>query len=478
MDKRYTKLAKNTGVMLAGNLSSKLISFLLLPVYTHYLSTSAYGESDMINVYASILLSLITCCVADGMFVFPKKEDDEGKQRYFTSGLAFVLGSFTIVALLLLLLDILFKPQQGVILLDKWWIYLMSFSMFIQLYFQQFALSLEKTTLYSISGVVLTVLMAVLAIILLPINGLSGYLLSIVLANIGSALFLLVSCRFHRYVSIHSIDIEYLKRLLKYGIPLIPNSVMWWLMNGLNRPLMEVQLGLSAIGIYSVAYKFPTVLSMVFQVISHSMSITVVDEFGKADFNAFYNRILRILTMSVLFVGAILCVCSKWLIDVFADADFYPAWQYMPLLTLAVIFQCMGSFIGNIFMAEKKSKYFFYSSLWGAGTSIAFTLLFIRLWGLLGVCIAMGCSFLVMFVIRVYYAWENIDLFSIKYYLFSFAAYISLVVMSTMDLSYIWLLTGLFMYFIVAFLINRDEVLSLVNAFLKTKVNRNIDNNN
>ena len=182
--------------------------------------------------------------------------------------------------------------------------------------------------------------------------------------------------------------------------------------------------------------------------------------------------------MSVLFVGAILCVCSKWLIDVFADADFYPAWQYMPLLTLAVIFQCMGSFIGNIFMAEKKSKYFFYSSLWGAGTSIAFTLLFIRLWGLLGVCIAMGCSFLVMFVIRVYYAWENIDLFSIKYYLFSFAAYISLVVMSTMDLSYIWLLTGLFMYFIVAFLINRDEVLSLVNGFLKTKVNRNIDNNN
>lgn len=465
MDKRYTKLAKNTGIMLAGNLSSKLISFLLLPVYTHYLSTAAYGESDMINVYASILLSLITCCVADGMFVFPKKEDEDGKKRYFTSGLAFVLGSFTVVALLLLALDALFKQQQGVLLLDKWWIYLMSFSMFIQLYFQQFALSLEKTTLYSISGVVLTVLMAVLAIILLPIYGLPGYLLSIVLANIGSALFLLVSCRLYNYISFLQIDRDYLKRLLNYGIPLIPNSVMWWLMNGLNRPLMEVQLGLSAIGIYSVAYKFPTVLSMVFQVISHSMSITVVDEFGKPDFNTFYNRILRILTMSVLTVGAILCVGSKWLIDVFADTEFFPAWQYMPLLTLAVIFQCMGSFIGNIFMAEKKSKYFLYSSLWGAGASILFTLLFIRFWGLLGVCIAIGSSFLVMFAIRVYYAWEHINLFSIRYYILSFLLYILLVILSTFDVAFYWLIFAVVLYFVFAYLLNRLDIHSI---YLKT----------
>ena len=452
--------------MLAGNLSSKLISFILLPVYTHYLSTAAYGESDMINVYASILLSLITCCVADGMFVFPKKEDENGKKSYFTSGLVFVVGSFIVVAFFLFFLDVVFEYQQGVFLLDKWWIYLMSFSMFIHLYFQQFALSLEKTVLYSLSGVVLTILMAALAIVLLPIYGLPGYLLSIIIANFGSALFLLISCRQYKYISIPYLNKVYLKRLLNYGIPLIPNSAMWWFMNGLNRPMMEVQLGLSAIGIYSVAYKFPTVLSMVFQVISHSMSITVVDEFGKPDFNVFYNRVLRVLTMAVLFVGVFLCVCSKWLIDVFADTEFYPAWQYMPVLTLAVIFQCMGAFIGNIFMAEKQSKYFFYSSLWGAGASILFTLFFIRLWGLLGVCIAIAGSFLVMLVLRIFYAWKNINIFSINYYLLSFASYILIVVLITLDVSLVVIVLGLILYLFITFLINKQEIGVILNNSL------------
>lgn len=444
--------------MLAGNLSSKLISFVLLPVYTHYLSTAAYGESDMINVYASILLSLITCCVADGMFVFPKKEDENGKKGYFTSGLVFVVCSFIIVAFFLSLLDKIFENQQGVLLLDKWWIFLMSFSMFICHYFQQFALSLEKTLLYSVSGVVLTILMAALAIILLPIFGLPGYLLSIIFANVGSALFLLISCRQYNYISPRHLDKDYLKRLLNYGIPLIPNSAMWWLMNGLNRPIMEVHLGLSAIGIYSVAYKFPTVLSMLFQVISHSMSITVVDEYGKPDFNVFYNRVLRVLTMSVLLVGTILCVLSKWLIVVFADAEFFSAWQYMPVLTLAVIFQSMGAFIGNIFMAEKQSKYFFYSSIWGAGASILFTILFVYLWGLYGVCIAIAASFLVMFVLRVFYAWDKINLFSIYYYLTSFVSYTIIVILITLDVSTILIVLGLIAYLFVTFLNNKKEV--------------------
>ena len=472
MDARYKKLAKNSGIMLAGNLSSKLILFLLLPLYTHYFSTEAYGESDMIHVYASIILSLVTCCMADGIFVFPKKEDDYGKKKYFSSGLFFVICSFALMASLLYVLDIFFPQQHGVILLDKWWIFLMALSMFIQQYSQQFTLSLDKTGIYSLSGVVLTILMAVLAILLLPIYGLEGYLLSIVLANLGSSLFSFFLSKQYLYLSIKHIDKEYLKRLLFYGIPLIPNSVMWWLMNGLNRPLMEINLGLSAIGIYSVAYKFPSVLSMVFQVISNGMSISVVEEFEKPDFNVFYNRILKVLTMSVLMIGVVLCVFSKLIISIFADAEFYPSWQYLPVLTLAVIFQCMGSFVGSIFMAEKKSKYFFFSSLWGALASIAFTLLFIRLWGLMGVCVAITGSFLVMFVCRVYYAWSKINQFNIQYYLLSFLFYSLLVALVSFNASVFWIIIGVCVYFVITFLLNREELSVIINT-IKTRLGNN-----
>lgn len=473
MGGRYAKFAKNTGIMLAGNFSSKLISFLLLPVYTHYLSTASYGESDVISVYSSILLSLVTCCVADGIFVFPKKEDEEGKKRFYTTGLLFALCSFSGIAFLLMILDAVFQQQSGVLLVDKWWIYIMSFSMFIQLYSQQFALSLEKTTIYSLSGVVLTVLIAVLAIILLPLYGLSGYLLSIVLAHFGCALFTFIFSKQYLFISIRHIDKENLKKLLGYGIPLIPNSVMWWLINGLNRPLMESTLGLSAIGIYSVAYKFPSVLSMIFQVISNGMSISVIDEFDKPDFNLFYNKILRVLTVSVLLIGVILCISSKLIIRIFAAEEFFPSWQFMPVLTLAVIFQCMGSFIGTIFMAQKKSKYFFFSSLWGAVSSVGLTFLLIRPFGVMGVCIALTGSFLIMFVLRVYYAWQSINMFNIRHYVLLFAFYSMIVALVTLNLNIIIIIASVLVFISTTYLLNKQDLIMLYEQFRKKLIKQN-----
>lgn len=469
MDSRYTKLAKNSGIMLVGNLSSKLISFLLLPVYTQYLSTEAYGESDMINVYASIFLAIITCCVADAMFVYPKSENDIGKKRFFTSGIVFSIITFSIFAFFLWFLDsfsISFKG--GVLLLDKWWIYFSALTMFIQQYCQQFTLSLEKTLNYALAGILLTFLMAILAIVLLPKYGLSGYLLSIVIANIGAALFSFFASKSYRYLSLKFIDKDYTKKLLSYGIPLIPNSLMWWLVNGINRPIMEVQLGLSAIGIYAVANRFPSVLSMIFQVIGKGMSISVIDEFKKGDFNIFYNRILKVLTLSVIVLGIFLCFFSKLIIKVFTDAEYFPSWQYMPLLTLAVIFQCMGGFVGNVFMAEKKSKYFFYSSFWAALTSLFFTFVLINYLGLFGVCLAIVLSFLVLFVTRIYYAWKHIDAFNVKYYVFIFTLYIIFVLIITFDVSIYLQLLAIIVFLLMSYFLNKDDV-SSVFKMVKSK---------
>lgn len=465
MDNRYIKLAKNSGIMLAGNISSKVISFLLLPVYTKFLSTAAYGESDMISVYASILLAVITCCVADGMFVFPKKENEEGKAKYFTSGLLFVIGTFSLLALLLFALDLIFDREStsgGILLLDKWWIYLLSFSMFTQQYCQQFTLSLEKTVCYSLTGVVMTILLAVLAIILLPIYGLPGYLWSLIIANFGAALFSFITSKSYLFFSFKSLDYQYIKNLLGYGVPLIPNSIMWWLVNGLNRPLMEHYLGLSAIGIFAVASRFPSVLTVIFQVIGQGMSISVIDEFNKKDFNEFYNRILKILTVSVLFVGVVLSLGSKIIIRVFAAAEYFEAWKYMPMLTLAVIFQCMGGFVGNVFMAEKKSKFFFYSSFWASLASILLTILLINVWGITGVCIAVIGSFLTLFVMRVYYAWKHINLFSIKYYTLSFILYLSVVVLITLECNIFIIIAAVSIFLMAMFLMNKKDIMALV----------------
>lgn len=42
-------------------------------------------------------------------------------------------------------------------------------------------------------------------------------------------------------------------------MPLVPNNIMWWLVSALNRPVMEIYLGMEAIGLFAVANKFPSV---------------------------------------------------------------------------------------------------------------------------------------------------------------------------------------------------------------------------
>ena len=469
MDTRYKKLAQNSVIMLVGNLSSKLISFLLLPVYTHYLSTEAYGESDMVNIYASIVLAIITCCVADAMFVYPKSEDDEGKKSFFSSGIAFTFITFIFLAVIISLGGFFSFPYKaGVLWEDRWWIYLMAMSMFVQQYCQQFTLSLERTINYAVSGIVLTVLMAVLAILLMPIYGLMGYLLSIIAANVGSGMFSFFTSRSYKYVSLGHIDKIYTRKLLAYGMPLIPNSLMWWVVNGINRPFMEVQLGLSAIGIYAVANRFTSVLSMVFQVLGKGMSISVIEEFNKDDFNYFYNRILKVLTLAVLVMGGFLCLFSKPIINIFTDLEYHSAWQFLPLLTLAVIFQCMGGFLGNIFMAEKKSKYFFYSSFWSALTSLILTILLIKPLGLYGVCLAIVLSFFVIFITRVIYAWKHISSFYIPYYVFIFFLYILFVTLVTVDIAIYIQVIFLLFFLSVAYLFNKDD-LKQIYKIIKNK---------
>ncbi len=463
MDKRYKRLGKNTFIVFVGNAGSRLIGLLMLPYYTSHLSTAAYGASDIISTYASILLSLVTCCIADGIFIFPHDANQEERTKYFSSGLLFTLSSFFIWALVAFCLH---KCFSGFISENAWWIYGLTLSQFLQIYIQQFTRSIDKMTIYSVTGIVQFASIAGFAFLFLPNYGLSGYLWSLILANIVAALFSFLMSGAKQYFSFSSISKSHLMDLLKYGIPLIPNTIMWWLINGINRPIMEVNLGLDAVGVYAVASKIPAILSMLFIIFSNAWTITMLEEFGKPDFNLFFNRTVKLLFF-VMSIGAVLLIISsKLLISVFASNEFYDAWRYVPVLTIGVLFQSMSGIVGGVFSAEKKSKYFFYSSIWGAASSLIFTIIGVHLLGLMGVSIAVSGSFLCMAIVRIYYAWKHINLFNIKYYviimLFVILAASAMVLFDT----YIIPVVTSIIAIVSILFINKSELISVKQLFL------------
>lgn len=471
MDSRYKRLGKNTALVFIGSAGSKIIGFLMLPFYTHYLSTEEYGVSSLITTYSSISVAIFTCCIADAIFIFPKNADREGRKKYFSSGIAFLACTFTLCAIVFGILNLCGKTfdWRGTFFEMTWWLYAFAISEYFQRYSQQFCMSIDEMKVYVISGVVQTLALALLALVLLPKFGLSGYLWSIVGANFIAGLYTLITSGEWRYASLDSFSKPHLKELLSYGIPLIPNGLMWWLVNGVNRPIMEQTLGLAAIGIYAVAGKFPSLLNMLFMIFSNAWGISMLEEFHKPDFNAFFNKTVKALYFVIIIGGCIITLCSKELIRIFAAPEYFEAWRYVPLLTLSIILQCLSSLVGGVFSAEKKSKYFFYSSIWGAVVSVALTWPLIKLYNIAGVAMAVALSFLCMTIVRLKYAWKHINMFDSKYFILVMLIYIAYIYVNYMDLSFYVELVAFSITIGLILLMSKKEINAIIIRLKKRK---------
>ena len=456
MDSRYKRLGKNTALVFMGSAGSKIITLLMLPYYTRILSTSDYGLSDLIATYASIMTSVVSCCISDAIFVFPKNADRENQKKYFSSGFVFSIASYALWAIITCF--VCYVGDRGTISRYAWWIYAMTISYAIHGYLQQFNLGTDKMVVYSTTGIVQVGGMTVLAFMLMPKYGLQGYLLSIIISNVIAAIFSLVASSSYYFFNLGLIDRSHLTELLKYGIPLIPNTIMWWIVNGINRPIMEASIGLNSIGIYAVANKLPAVIAMLFGVFSSAWSVTLLEEFGRPDFNAFFNKTTKVIFFGISLFTVLFILCSKIIVMIFAAPEFFEAWMYVPVLSVGVLLSCMSGLIGGIFSAEKKSKYFFYSSIWGAASSLVLTVIGVKMMGLMGVCLAVAASFLIMVIVRLCYAWKYINMFSIKYYVVLLLLLVAVSVLMIMSRNTFFTLSVSIVLMFLMLLMNRKEI--------------------
>ena len=382
---KYKRLGKNTFLVFIGNTGSKLIALVMLPFYTSWLSVEDYGVTDIINVYVSFLVSIVSCCIAESIFIFPKGQKVEKQKQYFSSGIVFVLQAFFVSFLLFGTVDVVSSMYgfSNSFTNYLWLIYGLMVATLLQQFLQQFTRSIDKMIVYGMAGIVLTLLTAICSFVLIPLEGVLGYVLSLILANLFTGVYSFLFSGSYKYCSLASVNNECCREMLQYSVPLIPNGVMWWLVNALNRPVMETYVGLHGIGLFAVANKFPGIISMIFAIFVSSWQISVLEEYGKDGYGSFYNKIFRGVVLILLVLLVIVTFISKWLVSFFTSLDYLDAWIYIPVLTLGV---------------------------YGGLSSIVFNFLLIPLWGIWGAVLSVVLSFMVMSVSRVAYSWTYVKL--------------------------------------------------------------------
>lgn len=394
MDK-YKRLVSNTMIFAIGTFSSKLLTFFLTRLYTTVLTKAEYGITDLIQQSGNLLLPLITLGITNAVVRFGL-EKGVRKSDVFTTGLLSLGGG----SLLLLAIS----PLLGRIELlsgNVWLLCLFVLMSSLRSLCAQFVRADNRIRLFAIDGILSTVTTIGFNVLYLVVLdwGVFGYIFSLVCSDFLSVLFLFFTARLAPFIQFGALDRSVSKSMLKYAVPMIPNTVLWWITNMSDRYIVTHIWGEDYNGLYAAAYKIPSLIMLVSGIFMDAWQISAVTEEKERD--KFYSRVMSMYSMLLFLMASVVILFTRVVPHVLFAPQYYEAWRYIPLLVISMVFTCMVNFLGSIYMVEKKSIRSLITAAISAVINVALNLLWIPIYGVNGAAAATLVCYLVVFAIRL-----------------------------------------------------------------------------
>lgn len=451
-------LTKNTVLLSIGTLLTKGINFMMIPLFSSWLTTADYGTFDLLVTYVTLLVPFISLSNSEAIFRFSIDSDDKEKRKYISVGACIsVLNTFIISMVLLLFLT-----------LSNWNLafpfFALLLSEMILNHFQGVARALKKLQIYAIASVISTIgiALAVTMLVFVLHQGLSGIIYGYALGYFIGELYIFAKVRYWNLFSWCSLSSETMKAMIKYAYPLVPNNICWWIIDASDRTFINLLLGATSNGLYAIACKIPNFCSSVCNMFIISWQEAAIDALEIEQRNKYYNYIFNktISVMVSLCAGTLSLnyFCFNYL---FSDR-YYDAYHYVPILITSLFFSTLTQFLGGINIGLKRTKENGVTTIIGAAVNILVDVFLILKVGIYAAAISTIVSNFVMFIIRLHRL-SNEVIFKISKENILYALYyIYMLVMSykmnCLYISFINLLAAVVMFI----LINRTFIFSFL----------------
>lgn len=359
------KFIKSSGIYFVGSVLTKLISFLLLPMYTNYIEPSDYGTYDLYNTCIYFLCCVLYLDIWCGIMRFMYEYEGEEKKKPITSGFVIFFLSSTLYTLILIGVSFVFTVEY----LPFWWLY--GLLMNSQTFVGYIARGYGKNVLYTSAGLAGSITTIAFNIILLVYCHMD-YSALIIASCIGFATnisIVLIGVKLPNILSVKNFDLGMFKELFFFSLPLCINSVAYWFLNNYNTVAITYTLGSSANGYYAIASRFGSMITlfttcfqMAWQELAYSKSAK------ENNLSEFYsvatNSYIRFLGMGLVMLIPVIYIIFPIMID-----DSYASGkELIPIYLMATIVASISTFLGNTFGAIKKNNLVFITT--GAGSIV------------------------------------------------------------------------------------------------------------
>lgn len=408
------RLLQNIGLISIGQFSSKLLSFLLVPLYTSVISTKEFGLFEIITTTVLLLIPILTLTMSEGVMRFCLDDGVDGIQ-VLDIGL-FITFTGILFLLLCYPITLLFHG------INQYYFWFLAFYITTAYHsiLMQFLKGRDKVALYSICGIIGTVITIILNVVFLLILkwSIQGYMLANIFGHLSVILIIVFSQKIWFFpIRVQSLNKSLAKRMLAYTIPMIPNSISWWISNASDRYIMRMFFDVGVVGVYSVGYKIPSILSILSMIFMSAWHISAVQEFGSKNSALFFEKVFcKYFSINCILASGLIAVAKTLGLLLYRN-DFFIAWKVSVILIFAFLLYSFSTFFSSIFISAKNTKTLFISTMVGAVFNIIFNFLLIPNYGMVGAAVATTGSYFVSMLYRMIDS-QRIFKFKINYLTF------------------------------------------------------------
>ena len=397
---RTTRFLKAIGLYAIGNLGSKLITFLMVPLYTYYVNASDYGFYDICLTLIFFAIPFMTLQMRDGAFRFLVDADDDKRRSIVITFAYRVMFVSSIVAIVVGGCVEMFASVQYL-----WLAVLLLIVMSFYEVVVQITRGIGNTVSFVGAGIISSLGIGVFSVVFVVLldMGIEGVFIANILARVVALGYIEIKdCIIRRYLVAKPDYGTIRKEILKYTLPLIPGLVFWWIIGSTDRLFIEHYLGLSANGLYAVAFRLVSVLQVLATIFYQAWQETALRQYESADRDKFFsdmfnNYLYVLLCVSIVFVFS-LRMCYGWLVS----AEFSTSAQYLYPMAVSLVLFALVAFMDMGYQCAKDTKRTLPAIILAAVINLVLNFVMIRYIGLWGVVTTSIVTYLVLLVYRIY----------------------------------------------------------------------------
>ncbi len=440
-----------------GIFGSKVVLFVLIPIYSFFLSKDELGEYDLLLVSITFLTPLITIQISEAVYRF-LLQDKENSQQIITTGLKLLFIGYLVFFTLFMFVNVFIEYEYffEFVLLQ------MSSCLFV--FSQQVLRGMGKNTLYAFMGIANAVLVTTFsAIVLLILNmKVGGILLALFIAQTITILCVFIFGKIYKEIELSSYDKTTAKSMVKYSWPLLPNAISWWLIDLGNRYIILFFLNEEYNGIYAISARYAGIIALVNSIFILSWQDFTISNQGKEKLkkqnaSKILNRFIAFEMTAII----VLTASSRFLIKYTTDQEYHQASNYLPILFLSAGMSAFCAFYGAFYLKSKETKGILTTTFIGGLINIFISMVLINQFQLYAVAFGSVIGFISTLLLRMYKFKLYINYKLFGFFLFAYTIVLILQYFDSFFISILLVVLSMMLFFFV----NRKLIVSVLLKF-------------